>query len=142
MARDKVLPSPESKRGPNFPLGLMSRRRAHGFGWVSQSFFGKLGVALLFVQAAFIWGSPTPEQDPVPTKVSKDMSTVTMQTEIGKIEVSVETKNTDFASQCQAQWEKAKKKEDPKKGGNKGNGKKQESHAPGARVSITWSDSE
>jgi hypothetical protein len=66
-------------------------------------------------------------------KHSKNETTVVRQTGIGKIEMSCEVENTDFASQCLAKWDKDKKKQNPTEKSN------EKSHDPKASVSISWS---
>lgn len=69
---------------------------------------------------------------------SKDESTMTMQTQHGKIQVTCGVENVDFASQCQAEWERTKKNKDSEKNSKD----KKESHSPTANIKISWSSDE
>lgn len=66
---------------------------------------------------------------------SKNKATATVQTEHGKIQVTCEVENVDFASQCHAEWEKIKENKDSKKTSKD----KRDSHSPAAKVKISWS---
>ncbi len=61
---------------------------------------------------------------------SEDKGTATVETEQGKVQVSCEVEEADFASECRAEWNRMKegKQEDDK-----------DSRAGKAKVEISWS---
>jgi len=68
-------------------------------------------------------------------EMSKDKSSVTMQTERGKMQVTCGVENDDFISQCKERWKKSKKSTDSKKDSKD----EDESHAPSVSMKFTWS---
>ena len=66
---------------------------------------------------------------------------------IGKAKITVDVENTDFLSQCQAEWERTQKKDEPKKSKSSNFRKdsddekddKEKDHSPRARFLIEWS---
>lgn len=73
-------------------------------------------------------------EEPYTVEESENEITYTVPTETGKVEVVCSVENTDFASQCHAEWEKSQKKEPENK-----SKKKKKSHSPKAEVKISWS---
>jgi hypothetical protein len=78
------------------------------------------------------------------TDSSKKESPNVWHGNLGKAKMTFEVKNTDFESQCKANWEKARKKNAPKKEEKSKSRKnreddKKESHSPKAEFSIKWS---
>ena len=77
---------------------------------------------------------------------SKDASPPAWQGKIGNAEVTVDVENTDFISQCQAEWESKRKKDAPKEKKESRFGKdkdeqkeeKKEDHSPRVKISAKW----
>lgn len=78
-------------------------------------------------------------------RVSKDPESpahksIVYEAENGIVEISADVENTDFCSQCKAEWEKLKKEE--KDDSEKKDDKKAKSYSPSSKVSIKWSTRE
>ncbi len=72
--------------------------------------------------------------------LKKNKSKTAQHAKIGKAEVMVDVENTDFKSQCQAQWEKRRNKgEKKKRSDSKKDDETEDSHSPKVKASIKWS---
>ncbi len=69
---------------------------------------------------------------------SNDKATATVQTGYGKIQVTCEVENVDFASQCKAEWGKAKKNKEGEVSGKD----IKDAHSPKAMMKISWASDE
>ncbi len=54
---------------------------------------------------------------------------------VGNATITVNVENTDFLSQCQAEWDKIQEKKNPKK---KDEDKDKKHHNPEASITIKW----
>ena len=74
--------------------------------------------------------APKPKPD-APKKESPTAQT----TRVGNVKVTADVENTDFLSQCQAEWDKKCKK---REGKEKKKDEKREDHSPKVNLKIEW----
>jgi hypothetical protein len=79
------------------------------------------------------------EKDPE-TKEELKKGTIRTESQVGKVKLTIDVENTDFSSQCQAEWKKQNpKKEEKKTDTNKKKEEKEENYDPKTTIKFSWS---